>query len=227
MGGWWLTALKPGAGAREEARARGQLLKRQGLTFMVLEEMDGASTVNGPEVVRISRQPWSGGRRGCIRMGLGRPSGFSLGFWRSWGRGVGSRSRVKGDIRIWGTSSHLHHEPHHSPFSASTALGQRNKASLERQPLQPCQQCWGQGAGLRQVVGSHTQHVEGHSQPQEHHVYLAGLLHLMEQVSVAGTPIPHLALLAHAARGVGRSGEGRGRGRAPRPGPHPPSPQGP
>ena len=30
---------------------------------MVLEEMDesdGTSTVNGPDVVRISRQPWSG-----------------------------------------------------------------------------------------------------------------------------------------------------------------------
>lgn len=26
----------------------------------VLEEKDGISTVNGPDVVRISRQPWSG-----------------------------------------------------------------------------------------------------------------------------------------------------------------------
>ena len=37
----------------------------EGLTFMVLEktdERDGTSTVNGPDVVRISRQPWSGSR---------------------------------------------------------------------------------------------------------------------------------------------------------------------
>lgn len=27
---------------------------------MVLEETSGASTVNGPDVLRISRQPWSG-----------------------------------------------------------------------------------------------------------------------------------------------------------------------
>ena len=40
---------------------------------MVLEETSGASTVNGPDVLRISRQPWSGGRRGRVRMGLGGP----------------------------------------------------------------------------------------------------------------------------------------------------------
>lgn len=58
-----LGALKLRAGSREEARARSQLLNGEGLTFMVLgkmEEMDGTSTVNGPDVVRTSRQPWSG-----------------------------------------------------------------------------------------------------------------------------------------------------------------------
>lgn len=44
--------------------------RRRGLTFMVLEETSGASTVNGPDVLRISRHPWSGGRRGHVRMGL-------------------------------------------------------------------------------------------------------------------------------------------------------------
>lgn len=53
---------------------------------MVLEDMDGASTVNGPDVLRISRQPWSGGRRGCIRMGLGGPQPSVLGFGElRWG----------------------------------------------------------------------------------------------------------------------------------------------
>lgn len=69
-------ALKPGTGSRKEARA-GSLLLDERLTFMILElmeERDGTSTVNGPDVVRISRQPWSGGaRKECIRMDLGRP----------------------------------------------------------------------------------------------------------------------------------------------------------
>lgn len=44
------------------------------MVLEVTEERDGTSTVNGPDVVRISRQPWSGGgRRGGIRMNLGRP----------------------------------------------------------------------------------------------------------------------------------------------------------
>lgn len=51
---------KSGAGSREEARAGSQLLEGKRLTFMVLEktdERDGTSTVNGPDVVRISWQP--------------------------------------------------------------------------------------------------------------------------------------------------------------------------
>lgn len=59
-------ALKPGAGPRKEARPGSRLLD-ESLTFMVLElmeERDGTSTVNGPDVVRISRQPWSGGAGG-------------------------------------------------------------------------------------------------------------------------------------------------------------------
>lgn len=39
----------------------------------VLEEKDGISTVNGPDVVRISRQPWSGGQERAHQNGRGRP----------------------------------------------------------------------------------------------------------------------------------------------------------
>lgn len=42
-------------------------------------------------------------------------------------------------------------------------------------------------------------HGHGDPQLQEHPACLSSLLHLMEQVSVAGTPIPHLALPAHTA----------------------------
>lgn len=58
--------------------------------------------------------------------------------------------------------------------------------------------------------GSHTHH--GHSDPQlqEHPAGLSSLLHLVEQVSVAGTPIPHLTLPAHTARGPGRASQGGG-----------------
>lgn len=52
-----------------------------------------------------------------------------------WGAGgCWGRSRVNEDIGIWGASSHLHHAPQPSPCSASTALGQRNKASPESPP---------------------------------------------------------------------------------------------
>lgn len=86
----WRLGRHPG----EEVRAGGQLHHGEGLTFMVLEEkeeMDGTSTVNGPAVVRISRQPWSGGvGRGSIRRELGRPgeSQETLGH-QSWCEGVG------------------------------------------------------------------------------------------------------------------------------------------
>lgn len=54
-----------GGRVQEGGKGRGLLLSGEGLTFMVqevLEARDGTSTVNGPDVVRISRQPWSGGQ---------------------------------------------------------------------------------------------------------------------------------------------------------------------
>lgn len=47
-----------------EERDGTSMVDEPSLTFVVLEgveERDGTSTVNGPDVVRISRQPWSGG----------------------------------------------------------------------------------------------------------------------------------------------------------------------
>lgn len=47
--------------------------------------------------------------------------------------------------------------------------------------------------------GSPTQHGNGQFQTRKHQAYLIGLLNLVEQVSVAGTTITHLAILAHTA----------------------------
>ena len=76
-GGHALQALQPGAGPG----------RKRELTFIVLEETSGASTVNGPDVLRISRQPWSGGRRGHVRMGLGGPQALVLGLGALMGGG--------------------------------------------------------------------------------------------------------------------------------------------
>lgn len=62
----------------------------------------------------------------------------------------------------------------------------------------------GPGASSR-IPGTHwrscsrTQHADGHLKPQDHQAFLVGLLDLMEQVSIAGTPIPYFTLLTHAA----------------------------
>lgn len=57
----------------------------EGLTFMVLEgteeteKMDGTSTVNGPDVVRISWQPCSvRGKKGHVRTKTGSSRGLGL-----------------------------------------------------------------------------------------------------------------------------------------------------
>lgn len=42
------------------------------------EKMDGTSTVNGPDVVRISWQPCSVGEKGSVRMKWGAPEGMGL-----------------------------------------------------------------------------------------------------------------------------------------------------
>lgn len=74
--------------------------------------MDGTSTVNGPDVVRISRQPCSGGQGRCIRMDQGGPRAPGLG---SWDRSAGSGCRVDGGIRTWGLApiSDMHHTTTH------------------------------------------------------------------------------------------------------------------
>lgn len=61
---------------QEGGKGRSQLLSGEGLTFMVqeiLEERDGTSTVNGPDVVRICRQPSSGGQERERQNGSGEP----------------------------------------------------------------------------------------------------------------------------------------------------------
>lgn len=74
------------------ARAGSKLLEESGLTFMVLEEVDeshGTSTVNGPDVLRISRQPWSGGQERVDQERSGKPSGISPRIWRFGWRALG------------------------------------------------------------------------------------------------------------------------------------------
>lgn len=55
------------------------------------EETDGTSTVKGPAVVRISRQPWSGGQgEGASEGSWGDPGGSQKIFrHQTWCGGVG------------------------------------------------------------------------------------------------------------------------------------------
>lgn len=138
--------------------------------------MDGTSTVNGPDVVRISWQPCSVRGRKVMSE---REQGASEGW--VWMSSVGRDTSA-------GTSSPLC--PGLTQF-----WGKGTRVCAEASP--PSQLCGTKG----QVgEGSHTQHGNGQFQTRKHQAYLIGLLNLVEQVSVAGTTITHLTILAHTAR---------------------------